>query len=116
VSEISVSWIESSLLYRWLTEEPDPEVIVIDLRTTRTVGAFITILDTIVATLAPYYPTAALKRLIDTTTGLVTRVMNTTVGQFIITLLEPPAPPEDRPEDTDETADETADEQPNNQP
>ncbi|MGM0718437.1 MAG: hypothetical protein ACQET5_14990 [Halobacteriota archaeon] len=37
--------VRGSYLYRWLTAEPDPEVIVIDLRETWTVGPFIAILD-----------------------------------------------------------------------
>jgi len=44
VSEGSV-WVRSSFLYRWLTAEPEPEVIVIDLRDTFTVRPFIVALD-----------------------------------------------------------------------
>jgi len=39
------SVIRASYLYRWLTAEPDPDVIVIDLRETWTVGPVIAILD-----------------------------------------------------------------------
>lgn len=39
------AFVRGSLLYRWLTAEPDPEVIVIDLRETWTVGPFLSILD-----------------------------------------------------------------------
>ncbi|WP_418284183.1 hypothetical protein [Halorubrum sp. DTA46] len=39
------SWIRASALYQWLTAEPDPEVIVIDLRETRTVGPVLRLLD-----------------------------------------------------------------------
>ncbi|AEH36957.1 hypothetical protein [Halopiger xanaduensis] len=38
-------YVRHSWLYRWLTPEPDPEVIVIDLRETYTVGPFIRLLD-----------------------------------------------------------------------
>lgn len=107
VSKVSASWIESSLLYQWLTEEPDPEVIVIDLRTTRTVGSLIAVLDTIIATLAPYYPTATLKWLIDIVNNLAARAVSTTLGQFITGLLEPPAPPAERTEDTDDPAEDS---------
>lgn len=41
-------WIQASFLFRWLTAEPDPEVIVIDLRETRTVGPILMILDRLV--------------------------------------------------------------------
>jgi hypothetical protein len=42
------SAVRASWLYRWLTAEPDPEVIVIDLRETWTVGPFLTILDWVI--------------------------------------------------------------------
>jgi len=42
-----------SFLYRWLTKEPDPEVIVIDLRETWTVGPILAVLDRTIAALAP---------------------------------------------------------------
>ena len=42
------SWVRQSALYRWLTAEPDPEVIVIDLRETWTVGPFLRVLDWLV--------------------------------------------------------------------
>lgn len=38
-----------SRLYRWLSEDPEPEVIVIDLRKTRTVGPVLRYLDWIAA-------------------------------------------------------------------
>ena len=44
----SISWVRHSALYQWLTAEPDPDVIVIDLRETWTVGLFLQILDWIV--------------------------------------------------------------------
>lgn len=39
------AWIRGSWLYRWLTDEPDPDVIVIDLRETRIVGPILRVLD-----------------------------------------------------------------------
>lgn len=44
--------VRASFLYRWLTAEPDPEVIVIDLRETHTVAPFIALLDWLLAGLA----------------------------------------------------------------
>ena len=46
------SWVRHSALYRWLTAEPDPDVIVIDLRETRTVGPILHILDWVIDRLA----------------------------------------------------------------
>jgi hypothetical protein len=45
--------VRSSYLFRWLTAEPDPNVIVIDLRETWTVGPFIRLLDATLDRLAP---------------------------------------------------------------
>jgi hypothetical protein len=45
--------VRSSYLYRWLTAEPEPEVIVIDLRETWTVGPFIHLLDAILDRVLP---------------------------------------------------------------
>ncbi len=38
-------YVESSFIYRWFTTEPEPEVIVIDLRETWTVGPVIWVVD-----------------------------------------------------------------------
>ncbi len=40
--------VTGSRLYRWFTAEPEPEVIVIDLRETRTVGPVLALLDRVV--------------------------------------------------------------------
>lgn len=45
-------WTRESFLYRWLTAEPDPDVVAIDLRETYTVGPIIAVLDRIVTALA----------------------------------------------------------------
>lgn len=45
-------WIEASWLYRWLTAESDPDVIVIDLRETWTVGPILAVLNWFVTRLA----------------------------------------------------------------
>ena len=38
-------YVRNSFLYRWLTAEPDPEVIVIDLRDTWTVGPILAVFE-----------------------------------------------------------------------
>ena len=43
------AWIRGSWLYRWLTAEPEPDVIVIDLRETRIVGPILQVLDWLVS-------------------------------------------------------------------
>ncbi|MGQ3330779.1 hypothetical protein [Halorubrum sp. FL23] len=45
LSNNGVTVIRQSFLYQWLTVEPDPDVIVIDLRETKIVGPFLRLLD-----------------------------------------------------------------------
>jgi hypothetical protein len=40
--------VRESYCYRWLTKEPDPDVIVMDLRETYTVGPLIALLDRVI--------------------------------------------------------------------
>ncbi|WP_353635031.1 hypothetical protein ABSL23_05815 [Halobacterium sp. NMX12-1] len=86
--------VQGSFLYRWLTAEPDPDVIVIDLRETYTVGPFIAILDRIVETFVPYYRQSLLKRGIDALTALAARAADTRPGRLLVALFEPPEPPD----------------------
>ncbi|RAW44742.1 hypothetical protein DQW50_12900 [Halorubrum sp. 48-1-W] len=51
VGDRVASAVRASWLYRWLTADPDPEVIVIDLRETWTVGPFLRVLDWVIASL-----------------------------------------------------------------
>jgi len=51
--------VTGSFIYQWLTAEPDPEVIVIDLRETWTVGPIITIIDRLVGELTASTQTSA---------------------------------------------------------
>ncbi|RXK47418.1 hypothetical protein [Halorientalis pallida] len=45
-------WVRASWSYRWLTAEPDPDVIVVDLRETYTIGPIIRVLDRVVDPIA----------------------------------------------------------------
>lgn len=49
-----------SFVYRWLTAEPDPDVIVIDLRETWTAGPIINTIDRTLRELLPAVPTATI--------------------------------------------------------
>jgi hypothetical protein len=49
-------------VWHWLTAEPDPDVIVIDLRETLTIGPIIAVLDLIVERLARLYRGSATER------------------------------------------------------
>ena len=96
VAERTATFVRNSWLYGWLTAEPEPEVIVIDLRETWTVGPFIKILDWAIETATPWYRESALKRGVDAVVGLGERAAKTRVGELLIALLEPPEPPEER--------------------
>ncbi len=63
VGRAAGDWMRHSFLYRWLTAEPDPEVVVIDLRETATVGPFIALLDRVATRLAPWWRTSGCRRL-----------------------------------------------------
>ncbi|MFC7058390.1 hypothetical protein [Halovenus salina] len=45
--------VESSWLYRWLTAEPEPDVVVIDLRETLTVGPWLRLLQRTIVWILP---------------------------------------------------------------
>lgn len=94
-----------SYLYRWLTKEPEPEVIVIDLRETWTVGPLIALLDHMITAGTPaatelnrIWRASTLYRLGDWVAGWIERGLETRVGQLLIELLEPPELPEDERE------------------
>lgn len=57
----ATTWARNAYLFRWLTAEPEPEVIVIDLRDTFTVGPFIEILDEVLMALTPAYDRSRLR-------------------------------------------------------
>ena len=51
-------YVTASWCYRWLTTEPDPDVVVIDLRETKTVGPIVTLLDRLLASLERALPSS----------------------------------------------------------
>ncbi|MFW6018885.1 MAG: hypothetical protein ACOCPX_08685 [Halapricum sp.] len=55
-------WVRSSWLYRWLTAEPDPDVVVIDLRETVTVRPFLAALDESIGLLTTGRRTSVVRR------------------------------------------------------
>ena len=62
-------WVRASVLYRWLTTEPDPEIVVIDLRETSTLGPLIAVLDRLAGPLFRGCQTARAGSLADTTSA-----------------------------------------------
>ena len=61
------SWIHSSFLYRWLTAEPNPDIIVINLRETRTIGPILSVCDSAVGILARAWEAAGAGAVTDST-------------------------------------------------
>lgn len=55
----------ASRLHRWLTAEPEPEVVVIDLRETWTVGPLIALLDRFVESASPVWRGSGVRRLLE---------------------------------------------------
>lgn len=71
VTSRGVQLARSSFIYRWLTSEPDPEVVVIDLRETYSVGPVIASVDRTIATITPGISSAT-----------VTQAMRATMSQI----------------------------------
>ena len=67
IAIVLAQWVRTSFLYRWLTAEPDPEVIVIDLRETYTVGPILALFDRVVGTLSRGWHTASIESLAQAT-------------------------------------------------
>ena len=64
-------FVEASWLYRWLTAEPEPDVVVIDLRETMTVGPCLAVVDRLVRWLLPATVSSVLFRAGHATAALV---------------------------------------------
>jgi len=58
-------WVRSSWLYRWLTAEPEPDVVVIDLRETVTVRPFLTAIDESIGLLVTGRRTSIVRRSVE---------------------------------------------------
>ena len=68
--DTGIDWVKTSSGYRWLTAEPEPDVIVIDLRDTLSVGPLIASLD---ATLEFLLPAAGYSSLVRTSRRVIDR-------------------------------------------
>ncbi|WP_146417106.1 hypothetical protein [Haloarcula hispanica] len=92
-------FVRESYCYRWLTKEPDPDIIVIDLRETYTVGPFITLLDTLI----PHIEDAWNQSRVESTASRVFERLSEEVFdplaetrgyELVVSVLAPPEPPE----------------------
>ena len=86
--------VRRSYLYRWLTKEPEPEVVVIDLRETWTVGPVIAAIDHFLTRVEPYWTQSAVKTALDRLAAAGERAADTRAGRLLAAILTPPEPPE----------------------
>lgn len=85
-------------LWNWLIAEPEPEVIVIDLRETVTMGPVIVLLDWVVAWLSRRYQGSLIERIVIVvaagTSVLINRTGLRRVARIVNRALAPPEPPD----------------------
>ena len=74
----------NSFIYRWLTAEPDPDVIVIDLRTTWSIGPLIAGINRTVAELTPGVSTSTITALGERLVSVVQRRPIKIVSLFVL--------------------------------
>ncbi|AQL43246.1 hypothetical protein BV210_11185 [Halorientalis sp. IM1011] len=77
-------WIRASWTYRWLTAEPDPDVIVIDLRETYTVGPIIRLLDRIVTPLSCAWEGSGAQASVDAVADAPVRALGVVVAVAVL--------------------------------
>ena len=88
----------NSFLYRWFTQEPESDVIVIDLRETWTVGRVITLLEYMIEWIYPLWRRSQSARVASVVIETSERLANTRYGRLLIRVFEPPEPPREHTE------------------
>ena len=84
-----------SRLYQWLTAEPEPTVITIDLRETYTVGPVIALIDRLVTPLSARREQSTLREKVIAVGEYGERVVGSSrVAGWLARLFEPPEPPD----------------------
>lgn len=83
----------ASRLYRCLTAEPEPDVIVIDLRETYTIGPIVSVLDALILRMGQFWRNSGLA---SVTHAVGNVISGATTVKLLAALLEPPEPPENR--------------------
>lgn len=84
----------NSWIYQWLMTQPEPDVTVINLRETRTVGPFVRALDGFVRRAIPYWKGSCVRRTIASVDSAVEVVIKTRFGQLLARVSVPPESPE----------------------
>jgi len=63
LDEVCLRWIRNARLYRWLTADPEPNVITVDLRDSRVLAPLLSLLERTLAVLVPAVINARTRRL-----------------------------------------------------
>jgi len=77
----------------WLTMESEPEVIVINLRKTWTLGPVLGLLDRLMEACCPYWHESVLNTVYNRAIGVIESTSETQIGQFLSRVLRPPESP-----------------------
>lgn len=84
---------KNSYLFRWLTAEPEPEVVVINLRETWTLGPVLSLLEKTVGSCQPYWCDSALSAALDEIVATTEDLSETRIGHVLGRILLPTEPP-----------------------
>ncbi len=109
VTDTVERWVRSSRCYRWSVRDPEPAVVVIDLRETRTLGPAVWLAERAVARVRPLWAESGTRRAAAAVAAGVERLADTRVGRAVGALLAPPGSPE-RPSAPPDRSDSAADE------
>lgn len=82
--------------YRWFAEEPDRQVIVVDLRDTYTVGPIVAVLVRVHEWLGPVRESSTAESTRGVYTTLASIAVRSRTGRMIVALFSPPDLPEER--------------------
>ncbi|PSQ50738.1 hypothetical protein BRD15_01045, partial [Halobacteriales archaeon SW_6_65_15] len=86
-----------SFCYRWLTKEPEPDVVVIDLRETYAVGPLIALLDRLAPTLGRTWRASRTNHLFEALQKSASGewISDSKTVRLLAAALEPPEPPDE---------------------
>lgn len=77
----------NSWLYGWLTKEPEPSVVVIDLRETLSVTPFLELLDNVLDSVVPAWISSWIHRLIDITLSHIEKAPVRVLSSILLAIL-----------------------------
>jgi hypothetical protein len=94
--------VEKSFLYRWLTTDSEPNVIVINLGETWTLGPVLDLLSHLINKCRPYWHESFFGTVLGEISTIIRNTGKTRIGQFLSRVLLPPesASPADEKEES----------------